>query len=266
MILRRIAEHVKAQNWFAVGIDFVIVVVGVFIGIQVSNWNAGRADRVSERHYLVQLRQDLKLVQVEVRDQIEFEQFQSRLASEIASEIIEPNAQAERRIGAGLSHLANRRTLKTTSPTFVDLQSSGNLEIISDPDLRAAIIACFFRTGRLEAAIDRNNQSFVDQGFMDFVRNEGLAHYEWDNELMGAPRPASVAYSGSAPDPTVARALSAGAAIRVLDTPGLKDKILAQLSWRIRGSSANENMAERILEAVQALDETLAARMDGAAP
>ena len=42
MLLRRITEHVRAQNWFAVGIDFVIVVVGVFIGIQVSNWNDKR--------------------------------------------------------------------------------------------------------------------------------------------------------------------------------------------------------------------------------
>ena len=61
MILRRVAEHVKAQNWFAVAIDFVIVVVGVFIGIQVSNWNEAawrprkggalpvRADRRLER-------------------------------------------------------------------------------------------------------------------------------------------------------------------------------------------------------------------------
>ena len=47
MILRRITEHVKAQNWFAVAIDFVIVVVGVFIGIQVSN--AARADRNREQ-------------------------------------------------------------------------------------------------------------------------------------------------------------------------------------------------------------------------
>jgi hypothetical protein len=28
MILRRVTEHVRDQNWFAVGIDFVIVVVG----------------------------------------------------------------------------------------------------------------------------------------------------------------------------------------------------------------------------------------------
>ena len=44
MLLRRITEHVKAQNWFAVGLDFLIVVFGVFIGLQVSNWNDARAD------------------------------------------------------------------------------------------------------------------------------------------------------------------------------------------------------------------------------
>jgi len=38
MILRRISEHVKAQNWFAVGVDLVIVVGGVFIGIEVQQW------------------------------------------------------------------------------------------------------------------------------------------------------------------------------------------------------------------------------------
>ncbi len=35
MILRRLAEHVRAQNWFAVALDFLIVVVGVFVGLQV---------------------------------------------------------------------------------------------------------------------------------------------------------------------------------------------------------------------------------------
>ena len=39
MLLRRIIEHTKAQNWTAIVFDFVIVVVGVSIGIEVSNWN-----------------------------------------------------------------------------------------------------------------------------------------------------------------------------------------------------------------------------------
>jgi hypothetical protein len=49
MILRRVTEHVKAQNWFAVGVDFVIVVVGVFIGIQVANWNESRLEQERAR-------------------------------------------------------------------------------------------------------------------------------------------------------------------------------------------------------------------------
>lgn len=45
MLLRRISKHVNDQNWFAVAIDFAIVVFGVFIGIQVANWNAMNADQ-----------------------------------------------------------------------------------------------------------------------------------------------------------------------------------------------------------------------------
>jgi hypothetical protein len=39
MILRRIIQHFRNQEWTAIGIDFLIVVIGVFVGIQVANWN-----------------------------------------------------------------------------------------------------------------------------------------------------------------------------------------------------------------------------------
>ena len=55
MILRRITEHVKTQNWFAVGIDFCIVVIGVFIGIQVANWNEAQADRADTKLSLIHI-------------------------------------------------------------------------------------------------------------------------------------------------------------------------------------------------------------------
>ena len=46
MIFRRIKAHIKKGNWLAVGIDFCIVVIGVFIGIQVANWNDARIDKL----------------------------------------------------------------------------------------------------------------------------------------------------------------------------------------------------------------------------
>lgn len=32
MIPRRVYEHVKAHNWFAVGVDLAVVVLGLLIG------------------------------------------------------------------------------------------------------------------------------------------------------------------------------------------------------------------------------------------
>ena len=55
MILRRVAQHLKDQHWTAVAIDLVIVVLGVFIGLQVNNWNEARNERRSERTYLKRL-------------------------------------------------------------------------------------------------------------------------------------------------------------------------------------------------------------------
>jgi hypothetical protein len=59
MLLHRITKHVTDQNWFAVFIDFLIVVVGVFIGIQVANWNTERGELKQERDYLIRLHEDI---------------------------------------------------------------------------------------------------------------------------------------------------------------------------------------------------------------
>ena len=43
MILARITRALKEQNWFAVTLEFLIVLAGVVIGFQVSAWNERRA-------------------------------------------------------------------------------------------------------------------------------------------------------------------------------------------------------------------------------
>ncbi|MEM1260850.1 MAG: hypothetical protein AAGH76_00495 [Pseudomonadota bacterium] len=60
MLFRRISKHVKDQNWFAVGIDFAIVVVGVVLGIEVANWSDARADTRLGATYVRQLVEDLE--------------------------------------------------------------------------------------------------------------------------------------------------------------------------------------------------------------
>ncbi len=57
--LLRVAEHIRTQNWTAIGIDFLIVVLGVFVGMQVSNWNQERENRQRGAEFTERLRTDL---------------------------------------------------------------------------------------------------------------------------------------------------------------------------------------------------------------
>ncbi len=59
MILSRIAKHLREQNWTAVGIELLIVIIGVFIGAQASNWNEERKVRDGERVFLERVRSEM---------------------------------------------------------------------------------------------------------------------------------------------------------------------------------------------------------------
>src|SRR5258706_2595909 len=55
MILRHFRERLKAQDWFGVGVELAIVVVGVFIGLQVNNWNNDRIAGEQARAYRAEI-------------------------------------------------------------------------------------------------------------------------------------------------------------------------------------------------------------------
>ncbi len=60
MILRRLIENVRTRDWFTVFIEFLIVVVGIFVGLEVSNWNEARRLAAQERSFLMQLREEVR--------------------------------------------------------------------------------------------------------------------------------------------------------------------------------------------------------------
>jgi hypothetical protein len=60
MILRRVIAHFRKQEWTAIALDFLIVVIGVFVGLQVNNWNGARADRELGDQYTIRLVADLE--------------------------------------------------------------------------------------------------------------------------------------------------------------------------------------------------------------
>ena len=60
MLPRRIASYMKDQNWTAVGVELLVVIIGVFLGLQVDNWNESRIERNNVRTYYVRLIEDIR--------------------------------------------------------------------------------------------------------------------------------------------------------------------------------------------------------------
>jgi hypothetical protein len=59
MILRKLTANLRTQNWTAVAVDFVIVVLGVFVGVQASNWNQERLERRETAHLLTRIEPEI---------------------------------------------------------------------------------------------------------------------------------------------------------------------------------------------------------------
>ncbi|MEN0078509.1 MAG: hypothetical protein AAF753_05285 [Pseudomonadota bacterium] len=137
MILRSVTQHVKDQNWFAVFLDFFIVVIGVFIGIQVANWNASQYERREEAAIIERLRLDFERIEQDADRSLVFHQtmtedlrtmLRSLRSGELKDEDISAFEQALV-LGPAFQTSADR------SGTFTELMSSGRGNILRDRDL-----------------------------------------------------------------------------------------------------------------------------------
>jgi hypothetical protein len=142
MILRRIKAHIEKENWFAVGIDFCIVVIGVFIGIQVANWNEVRGDRADEVKFFEQLHPDLERVET---SSARLRERRSHLlpylrsaASKIFSDEYSGELSEIECFAISVSHYYNINVLGL--PSWIELTNSGRVDIIRDETLRSALV------------------------------------------------------------------------------------------------------------------------------
>ena len=81
MLLRRITEHVKDQNWFAILIDFVIVVAGILIAFQITEWNETRSKRNDFDHLIAGLDSEVSenLVRLSIAEEYDLNQLDDLL-------------------------------------------------------------------------------------------------------------------------------------------------------------------------------------------
>ena len=140
MILRRIAEGVRKQDWFTVVVEVLIVVVGIFLGLQVDDWNQERSDRALEQEYLGRLADD---IQADITEFLTFEAIFEAKARMIADlqklPVAEILSRPEDELALELDYTTWKALPKIQSATFTELASSGRLALLRDSPLRGAL-------------------------------------------------------------------------------------------------------------------------------
>ena len=147
MRLRRVVEHVKAQNWTAVVLDFLIVVAGVFVGVQVNGWWLSRLDARKERAYLLELKQDFGQIIGELdHDTKDYEGIARAMVALLEESRRDKPTMSVAELNRNCSRLLYMVATPIVSDTYANLTGSGDLSLIRSRELRNALASFYTRT------------------------------------------------------------------------------------------------------------------------
>ncbi|GJL97865.1 MAG: hypothetical protein DHS20C06_16820 [Hyphobacterium sp.] len=144
MILARITRAIREQNWFAVALEFIIVIAGVVIGFQVTAWNAERAEMAAETVIIERLHADILNVGDERWDWSADRASTRGLLLSASAKLFGDdlsNLTAGECNAVSQSHVFNSPSLAL--PILTELESTGDLDLIRSEQIRTAVTANF---------------------------------------------------------------------------------------------------------------------------
>ena len=165
MILRRFMRHVREQNWFAVFTDLIVLIVGIFLGLQVNNWNEERINRVEERDYVERLLQDAENSLVENDARIE-RLDQKKSGRDELFDLLVDKSISEQNI-ARISELYTNSFRPGTrliyfEDTMDELTSTGKLSVIRSGDFKNKLARFRSKLKEKERIIDLVSQTVAE--------------------------------------------------------------------------------------------------------
>jgi len=141
MLLRRLSENLKSQSWTAVCLDLLIVILGIFLGLQVSQWYEGRQELTLEASILQHLRIEFEEASSDADSAIRFHQDEIAALGLINQSLLRGklNPADQEQIRRGLQDAMNYELGPSRSGTYIEILSSGQFRLLRNQDLRAAL-------------------------------------------------------------------------------------------------------------------------------
>lgn len=169
MLLRRFLLHVQSANWFAVFLDFVVVVVGLFIGLQIDTWWEGQRESRLEGAYLIEIREDFELNKSNLEASI------ANLESIVRSVLALHDAAAADASPMSVADLNREFTAVSSMPTFIpinraftNLTGSGDLRLIRSLALKNAL-ADYYAAAELTILVQNTHELELVQIYEPYI-------------------------------------------------------------------------------------------------
>ena len=145
--LKRLSTGLRRRDWAGVAVEFAIVVLGVFVGIEVANWNEGRQNRSEERRYYAQIREDVRndlgTLRLSRQRSLDNDR-QAQLALAALDDKI-PEGASPARVALSLHRAGFLYIPGATRRTYEELISTGNLGLLRDEELKEQIADYYSR-------------------------------------------------------------------------------------------------------------------------
>lgn len=141
MILRRIAAAITNQNWFQVTIEIFIVVIGIFLGLQVTDWAEDRNERAEEIEYLARLHEDITDSINQNSTNLKFMERQENYTRIMLDDLSSCHLPPENELifANGLFTIGKYLPAAFSRTTIDELNSTGKFLVIRNVDLRKAL-------------------------------------------------------------------------------------------------------------------------------
>lgn len=166
MIINKLATALRRQDWFTVLLEVAIVVVGIFIALQVDDWNDARDAQTSEAQYLERFTDEIELTIAHIRAERAFAGSSREAIENFTTQLYSSGVSDKDLVAATNGYLTTGAFFANFRPnrsTFDDLITTGNFDIIADEAIRAGLISLHARYDSARYTVE-SNISWVQQG------------------------------------------------------------------------------------------------------
>lgn len=176
MLLRRITKHLKDQNWVAVLLDFLIVVIGVFIGIQVANWNDERLTQLERAISMDRLQTESELSVQFIRSVVDQYHRTVDARASVLRKAAEGNIHAveQDEIVLAINYLPFFQPVSAPRGVYDEVIAAGQFSNLGDDAMRRAITRYYSEIDNLNSAMisQRSLSDYLSVWYHPAVRKE----------------------------------------------------------------------------------------------